>query len=226
MSRTSNIRAGAVAFGVGTTAVLAAALISASPAEAPGADRVIEATDAPWTAPNPSPEGDSGGRSGGPHTDRTGPRTDPSAEDAAGGKTTTPSPTPTPSLEAPRATPTAQTSERPKRAGKVTDPVVIAHYTDCTGNAQPCIDKGLLTKYGRATPILAGHDYDGYAWLAKVPVGKRVVVSSGPVAGTYQVYGHMRVERQGGSMPSFGRAALVLQSCAGSGTEFSLLERV
>jgi hypothetical protein len=75
--------------------------------------------------------------------------------------------------------------------------------------------------------ILAGHNYMGYSWLATVPVGRTVRVISGPLAGTYKVYGHLRINRQGGSIPAFpGSPALVLQTCEGSGTGFSLLHRV
>ncbi|MGI5404186.1 hypothetical protein ACQEVG_32990 [Streptomyces sp. CA-135486] len=100
----------------------------------------------------------------------------------------------------------------------------ISYYRNCTGFAQKCIDAGALTMY--AGNILAGHNYMGYQWLSRVPVGRTVRVISGPLAGTYRVYGHMRLNRQGGSIPSFGGAALVLQTCEGSGTGFSLLKRV
>ncbi|MER5501322.1 hypothetical protein ABT096_29535 [Streptomyces sp. NPDC002561] len=100
----------------------------------------------------------------------------------------------------------------------------ISFYRDCTGHAQECIDAGALTMY--AGKILAGHNYDGYQWLSRVPVGRTVRVISGPLAGTYEVYGHLRVGRQGGSIPTFpGAPELVLQTCEGSGTGFSLLRR-
>jgi hypothetical protein len=75
--------------------------------------------------------------------------------------------------------------------------------------------------------ILAGHNYMGYQWLSRVPVGRTVRVVSGPLAGTYRVYSHLTINRQGGSIPAFpGSPALVLQTCEGSGTGFSLLHRV
>lgn len=74
--------------------------------------------------------------------------------------------------------------------------------------------------------ILAGHNYQGFQWLSRLPVGRRVLVASGPVAGRYRVTGHLQLNRQAGSIPSFGGADLVLQSCEGSGTGFSLLERI
>jgi hypothetical protein len=101
----------------------------------------------------------------------------------------------------------------------------ISFYRNCTGHAQECIDAGALTMY--AGRILAGHAYMGYQWLARVPVGQEVRVISGPLAGTYEVYGRLRIGRQGGSIPTFpGSPALVLQTCVGDGTGFSLLRRV
>ncbi|MEU1037638.1 hypothetical protein [Streptomyces sp. NPDC005907] len=101
----------------------------------------------------------------------------------------------------------------------------ISFYRNCTGNPQPCIDAGSLTFY--AGRILAGHNYMGYQWLSRVPVGRTVRVISGPMAGTYRVYGHLAIGRQGGSIPAFaGSPDLVLQSCEGRGTGFSLLHRV
>lgn len=100
----------------------------------------------------------------------------------------------------------------------------ISFYTDCTGHAQRCIDEGTLTMY--AGRILAGHNHDGYQWLSRVPVGRTVHVISGPLAGTYDVYGRLRIDRQGGEIPEFdGAPDLVLQTCEGSGTGFTLLRR-
>ncbi|MET9126958.1 hypothetical protein [Streptomyces sp. NPDC004528] len=101
----------------------------------------------------------------------------------------------------------------------------ITYYRNCSANPQPCIDAGSLTFY--AGRILAGHNYMGYQWLSRVPVGRTVRVISGPMAGTYRVYGHLVIGRQGGAIPAFaGSPALVLQTCEGSGTGFSLLHRV
>lgn len=103
--------------------------------------------------------------------------------------------------------------------------VRISFYDSCPTHPQRCIDAGELTFYGGR--ILAGHNYMGYQWLSRVPVGDTVRVVSGPMAGTYRVYGHMALSRQGGAMPHFpGSPVLVLQSCEGSGTGFSLLHRV
>lgn len=125
----------------------------------------------------------------------------------------------------------AETIAKPSRAVREerqihTPPtdIRISFYRDCTGHAQECIDDGALTMYGGV--ILAGHNYMGYQWLSRVPVGRKVIVVSGPLVGTYKVYGHMRISRQGGAIPSFGTADLVLQACEGSGTGFSLLHRV
>ncbi|MEU0860664.1 hypothetical protein ABZ352_35660 [Streptomyces griseofuscus] len=100
----------------------------------------------------------------------------------------------------------------------------ISYYRVCSSNPQPCIDAGALTMYDDV--ILAGHNYMGYQWLSRVPVGRTVRVISGPLAGTYRVYGHLRIGRQGGTIPTFpGSPSLVLQTCEGGGTGFSLLHR-
>ncbi|MFJ6636628.1 hypothetical protein ACIQMR_35470 [Streptomyces sp. NPDC091376] len=151
-----------------------------------------------------------------------------------------PEPTVRPSTNTTRAgerkqlRPTARPTERvatpskmPAKKHPIAKPpadVRISFYKNCTGFAQSCIDDGHLTMY--AGNILAGHNYMGYQWLSRVPVGRTVRVISGPLAGTYKVYGHKRLNRQGGSIPDFGGAALVLQTCEGSGTGFSLLKRV
>lgn len=107
---------------------------------------------------------------------------------------------------------------------------VIGGYAYCgrtAPQAQRCINAGHLTLYYPAgEPALAGHNYMGWSWLDDLPVGRHVRVTSGAVAGTYVVYGHIHLGHQGGSAPSFGSAALVLQTCAGSGTGFSLLHRL
>jgi hypothetical protein len=101
----------------------------------------------------------------------------------------------------------------------------IRSYAMCGNNFQHCIDQGSLTLYHN-NMILAGHNYMGWSWLDDVPTGRIVKVTYGPKAGIYKVYSHLRLGRQGGAAPSFGSADLVLQTCAGSGTGFSLLHRV
>lgn len=107
---------------------------------------------------------------------------------------------------------------------------VIGGYAYCGRNAawaQKCINAGRLTLYYPAgTPALAGHNYMGWSWLDDLPVGRHVRVTSGAVAGTYVVFGHIHLGHQGGTAPSFRGASLVLQTCAGSGTGFSLLHRI
>lgn len=128
-------------------------------------------------------------------------------------------PMPSPTVVKPSQTPA---TKRP--IAKPPADIRISFYRDCTGHAQECIDAGTLTMYARK--ILAGHNYDGYQWLSRVPVGRTVRVISGPLAGTYRVYGHLRINRQGGTIPAFsGGPDLVLQTCEGSGTGFSLLHR-
>ncbi|MET7939698.1 hypothetical protein [Streptomyces sp. NPDC005302] len=122
------------------------------------------------------------------------------------------------------ATPSTRPTKRHPIAKAPAD-IRITYYRNCTTNPQPCIDAGALTFY--AGRILAGHNYMGYQWLSRVPVGRTVRVISGPMAGTYRVYGHLVIPRQGGAIPAFaGSPALVLQACEGSGTGFSLLHRI
>ena len=110
--------------------------------------------------------------------------------------------------------------------------LTISGYVNCSGDPQPCIDAGSLTYYagnwanGEWSQLIAGHDYMGFEFLNSVPVGTIVEVVGGPAAGTYTVYDHMYIGRQGGDMPAFGGASLVLQSCQNSGTGFSLLRSI
>lgn len=113
-----------------------------------------------------------------------------------------------------------------KSSVKVT---TIGSYRNCSGFAQSCIDKGYLTWYWPGAPTLAGHNYMGYQWLSRLPVGRVVKVTSGPLKGTYRVYDHAWSKRAkaGGQFPAKAeRADLVLQTCEPSGTGFSLLRRV
>lgn len=101
--------------------------------------------------------------------------------------------------------------------------ITISSYAWCPGHAQSCIDAGKLTGYNGN--YLAGHNYMGYQWLSRVATGTTVHITSGPLAGTYRVYGHISLNRQGGSFPNTSGADLVLQSCESNGTGFSLARR-
>jgi hypothetical protein len=102
--------------------------------------------------------------------------------------------------------------------------VVIDSYTVAIGS-QRTIDSCQLTLYWEQPLWFAAHNYCGYQWLATVPTGTVIVVRSGRAAGSYRVTGHATIRRQSGSLPSFD-ADLVLQTCVGSGTGFSLAERI
>lgn len=180
------------------TTSLAASLLMAAPAATPG--RPPESAPAATTEPaRPIPT----------QADRTGPR-----------RTLRALP------KAPRPTAPAAIQVRPSAKPAKPKAVVISEYRVCFKAPQPCIDAGGLTLYGNGAPILAGHDYNGYQWLSRMPRGRVIHVRSGPAAGTYRVYGHMRINRQSGPLPLFGRAALVFQTCEGRGTGFSLAERI
>jgi hypothetical protein len=198
------IRAAVVAASVATVAALAVAV--APDAQAPASPFLSDVVTAPVVTPSPTrmtpyrpePRPTS-------HTTREGERE---------------TLTPTPSIAAPSTT--------PKKRHPIAQPpadIRISYYRVCSAHPQPCIDAGALTMY--AGNILAGHNHKGYQWLSRVLVGQTVRVISGPLAGTYRVYGHLRINRQGGSTPPFGGdPALVLQTCEGSGTGFSLLHRL
>ncbi|MYR43120.1 hypothetical protein [Streptomyces sp. SID5910] len=189
------------------TTLAALGFVVAPDAQAPEYPLLKDVVSAPVMTPSPnSPSPYKPEPQPATHTDRDEER-----------KTLTPSPSPT--IAKPSSTPAT------KRPGKTPADIRISFYRDCTGDPQPCIDAGSLTMY--AGHILAGHNYDGYAWLSRVPVGRTVRVISGPLAGTYRVYGHQYIDRQGGAIPTFsGGPDLVLQTCEGDGTGFSLLRRV
>jgi hypothetical protein len=129
-----------------------------------------------------------------------------------------------------RPSPRPVATHRPTAARRPAVYRTISGYRYCGRNsvwAQPCIDAGhIVLYYPAGQPVLAGHDYLGWAWLGSVPTGARVRVASGSYAGTYVVYRHAYVGRHGGTSPSFGSSDLTLQSCAGSGMSFSLMHRV
>jgi hypothetical protein len=158
-------------------------------------------------------------------------------------------PTPEPSPTAkPSVTPTAKSTFRPKPAAKprvrptrtakkerrpVEQVTRIGGYAYCGSTvpaAQRCIDQGKLTLYYPAgVKTLAGHNYMGWYWMDDLPVGRKVVISSGGLAGTYRVYGHGWAKRgsQGGTFPASGLGASVaLQTCTSTGTGFSFLRRL
>jgi hypothetical protein len=122
------------------------------------------------------------------------------------------------------APPVRASKPRPRPQPTRAPGITITSYAWCPGSAQSCIDAGRLTGYNQK--YLAGHNYRGYQWLSRVAVGTTVRVTSGPLTGTYRVYGHLRLNRQGGSFPDTGGADLVLQSCESNGTGFSLARRV
>ena len=100
----------------------------------------------------------------------------------------------------------------------------ISHYTDAPGS-QKAIDSCKLVLWTHSPLWLAGHNWCGWQWMAYLPTGSTVRVSSGAAAGTYVVTGHLRLSRQSGSLPHVD-ADLVLQTCIGSGTGLTLLRRV
>lgn len=133
----------------------------------------------------------------------------------------------------PVALPQAAGSPGRMAAALRAEPVTrIRGYAYCglaVASAQRCIDGGSLTLYRPAgVNTLAGHNYLGWAWMDDLPVGRKVVIESGSLAGTYRVYGHGWAQRgsRGGRFPSAGLGASVaLQTCTNTGTGFSFLRR-
>jgi hypothetical protein len=125
-----------------------------------------------------------------------------------------------------------QKPTRPVKKKPVETVTRIGGYAFCgsaVAAAQRCIDAGKLTLYYPAgVKTLAGHNYMGWAWMDDLPVGRKVVITSGGLAGTYRVYGHGWAKRgsQGGTFPSAGfGASVALQTCTSTGTGFSFLRR-
>ncbi len=127
----------------------------------------------------------------------------------------------------PPATPTkaAQvTTQAASARTRTANTVTIRRYTYAPGS-QRAIDRCKLVLWATRPMWLAAHNYCGYQWLASVPTGRTIKVTTGRAAGTYVVTGHLRLSRQSGSMPRV-RADLVLQTCVGSGTGLTLARRV
>ena len=124
------------------------------------------------------------------------------------------------------AKPAAPVVAAPVEAAKAVapKPITISSYVDAPGS-QAQIDKCHLVLWSHHPLWLAGHNWCGFQWMAYVPEGTTVRVSGGAAAGTYVVTGHVHLTRQGGAMPRTS-ADLVLQTCIGSGTGLTLLQRV
>jgi hypothetical protein len=124
-----------------------------------------------------------------------------------------------------KATTARRTTTRTVSAAHVVSARVrtISSYVDAPGS-QKAIDACKLVLWTHSPLWLAGHNWCGWQWMASVPTGSTVRVSSGRAAGTYVVTGHIRLNRQGGKLPRVS-ADLVLQTCVGSGTGLTLLRR-
>lgn len=112
---------------------------------------------------------------------------------------------------------------------KAPKPVVFKGYSFCgwsVSAAQRCIDQGKLVRYKPAgVNTLAGHNYKGWYWIDDIPTGRKVVIKSGQLKGTYKVYGHAKVYNK--KFPKSGLGAdVALQTCEGSGIGFSFLRRI
>lgn len=91
---------------------------------------------------------------------------------------------------------------------------------------QGAVDSGALVLWRQLPYLLSGHEHMGWGWLDDIPVGARVVVTTGPATGEYTVVGHHWMDVQGGEMPAyFAEFDLVLQTCTATGTGFTLAAR-
>jgi len=119
--------------------------------------------------------------------------------------------------------PEASTDDRAEQPAP--DDVTLAPVT--AYRDQGAIDDGSLVLWRQLPYLLAAHEHLGWGWLDDIPVGTRVVVTTGPAAGAYVVVGHDWMPEQGGEMPaSFADYDLVLQTCTGtSGSGFTLAVR-
>lgn len=133
-------------------------------------------------------------------------------------------PSPFPKLTStprPRATPPKPPAPKPA--------IVFKRYDFCgwrLSQAQRCIDQGKLVRYKPSgVNTLAGHNYKGWYWIDDIPTGRKVVIKSGELKGTYKVYGHAKVYNK--KFPKSGLGAdVALQTCEDSGIGFSFLRRI
>ena len=117
-----------------------------------------------------------------------------------------------------------QHSTTAARPSAIASRVTIRRYADAPGS-QRTIDACQLVLWTSNPFWLAGHNYCGFQWLARVRTGTEVVVTTGRAAGRYLVTGHLRLARQHGGLPAV-HADLVLQTCVGSGTGLTLARRL
>ena len=138
---------------------------------------------------------------------------------------------PSASLSAVRGTSRVSASLTTTAAKKKPKPKVTTFkgYSFCGWSvkaAQRCIDQGKLVRYKPSgVNTLAGHNYMGWYWIDDLPNGRKVVIKSGELKGTYKVYGHAKVYNK--KFPRSGLGAdVALQTCEDSGIGFSFLRRV
>lgn len=129
---------------------------------------------------------------------------------------------------APSASPSAVREQATSKRQTTERVTYISGYSFCgrsAGEAQPCIDQGgLVLYYPAGVTTLGGHDYKGWAWLDDLPVGRKVVIQSGGLRGTYRVYGNGFSTNK--MFPESGKGAdVALQTCEGNGIGFSFLRR-
>jgi hypothetical protein len=128
-------------------------------------------------------------------------------------------------------TPPPPPAPAPAQAPRSTTPTVsTVRLNPVTALAdQDILDQGHLVTWWVYPPcVVAGHDTDGWDWLANIPSGTTVEITRGPCAGTYRVEAHHWSPNRGGPMPDALLGwDLALQTCVRSGgTGFSLARRI
>lgn len=101
--------------------------------------------------------------------------------------------------------------------------MTIASYVVAPGS-QAAIDRCHLVLWSWHPMLLAGHNYCGWSWIARLRVGTVVHVLSGPARGRWHVVRRLVLAGQGGPMPASAMSQrLILQTCLGRNTVLQYL---
>lgn len=130
---------------------------------------------------------------------------------------------PAPSSDKPSETASDKETKRPKKESSSD----ISLCPRTAYGSQKAVDTGDLILWGDSPWHVAGHQDMGWDFLDAIPSGSTIKITCGPATGTYKAVGHKGVGYQGGYAPSwFNDYDLVLQTCAGSGTGFTVAQKV
>ena len=133
------------------------------------------------------------------------------------------SPTPEPEPEPTRT----QTQTRTEAPPPAPEPKTVTLSPVTAFFDQDVVDEDKLVTWTDSPCNIVGHDYAGWAFLAHIPIGTTVEVTTGPCAGSYEVVGHRWQGEKGTPIPDwFSNYDLILQSCVPDGLGFSTAMRV